>query len=359
MTSAEVSNRSSISGSFRVGETRANGRRASDGRNVAAAVIETPNVLDDPIEVVANSTGDQPSSASAIPPKPPTVTISESEQKPGVTPTTGDHTEIASAHSPAPRIDSSASGSGAVVGAAAGNSSKPARLDGREQNQFSVSAVNIEHISRAAPASADQQAAAPELVTETVRFSGTPDAFGGYNFAAMDADGLAEVSSALGGFHSYNARASAAPVNPFDLSSAANSVKIVLHDQTTSGSTIDFIKAPDTESLGLPPLPAEHTFFGLWKLDSAGEFATADIEVRYDDILASRLGLDEHWVKLWVCDGSTWNLLMNDPSFGRDTDRNLVWASASGFEYFAVSTPEPAALGVLFASALLALRRRR
>ncbi|HQY89497.1 MAG TPA: hypothetical protein PK402_12665, partial [Tepidisphaeraceae bacterium] len=103
----------------------------------------------------------------------------------------------------------------------------------------------------------------------------------------------------------------------------------------------------------------EHTFFGLWKLDSAGEFEEADIEVRYDDVLASRLGLNEHWVKLWITDGTSWDLLVNDPSFGRDTNRNLVWASAENVKYFAVSTPEPATLGVIVCAMVIALRRRR
>ena len=102
-----------------------------------------------------------------------------------------------------------------------------------------------------------------------------------------------------------------------------------------------------------------YTFFGLWKLDSAGEFEEADIEVRYDDVLASRLGLNEHWVKLWITDGTSWDLLVNDPSFGRDTNRNLVWASTESFKYFAVSTPEPATLGVIVGAMVIALRRRR
>lgn len=357
--------------SFRVGQTRANGRRASDGMNVAGAVIASPGFdlsNETGTELIASgSDGMQTVPSMAVPPKPPTVVIEESNSVASNDQTTSGSYQSASVssgpHDVAPPNnltgDSTSQTTGASVTIASNPSQSPVPS---EQHQFSISSIDT--MSRRAPLArpgvVDEPIESTDGITETVHFRGTPDAFGGYDFASMSASQLAMAAEALRGRSSdTTTRATLAPVNPFDTPSTANAVKLTLHDESAAGSVIDFLETVDVTSLGLPQLPKEHTFFGLWKLDSAGEFASADIEVRYDDILASRLGLDEHWVKLWVSDGSSWDLLMNSPTFGRDTDRNLVWASASDFEYFAVSTPEPATIGVVFGSMLIMLRRRR
>jgi hypothetical protein len=147
------------------------------------------------------------------------------------------------------------------------------------------------------------------------------------------------------------------PVTPMDLPEGANGARLILHHDTGNGAQIRFV---DTSLAGLPELPREHTFFGVWSLQDDGSFSAADLAVRYDDLRATRLGLHENWVKLWVYEDGAWVNLLTDPTFGRDTHRNLVWASVDRpFTFFAVSTPEPTTVVGVMSALSLMLRRRR
>ena len=85
-----------------------------------------------------------------------------------------------------------------------------------------------------------------------------------------------------------------------------------------------------------------------------------DLVVRYDDALASELGLNEGSLKLWQYESGEW-LRINDASFARDLQNHILSGNADpGLSFFAVSAPEPAAVGfVLVVGAPLLLRRRR
>jgi hypothetical protein len=98
----------------------------------------------------------------------------------------------------------------------------------------------------------------------------------------------------------------------------------------------------------------------VWSLETLSSFEAVDLLVRYDDLRAARLGLNEQILKLWVSDGVTWSLLWTDPSFGRDVYQNLLWVTAgSDVKYFAVSAPEPTTLTLLTAAGVVLGKRRR
>jgi hypothetical protein len=139
-----------------------------------------------------------------------------------------------------------------------------------------------------------------------------------------------------------------------------NAVRLeLLGKRTEEPAAIRMVLAPDVTRVGLPALPSEHTFIGVWMVEDPGDYETATITVRYDEALAARLGRNESVLKLWVSDGTEWTLLMNDPSFGIDIDRNLIWAKTTNARFFAVSAPEPTVLVTLVSASLLMLRRRR
>ncbi len=242
---------------------------------------------------------------------------------------------------------------------------------------------------------ADGTSASNQVVREeVVRFAGTPARVGGLDLTTNDPSAFASALSGIGGRSTSLGITSPAqgavtssivsgglsiwggsvidsaavapvsarpPVNPFGTPIIANAVELTLHDkQNPSPTQIQFVDLADITLAGLPDTPSGHRFFGFWSVQNAGSVASADLLVRYDDLLMSRMGLNEKVVKLWVSEtGHDWTLLLNDPSFGRDTDRNLVWASVDQVRYFAVSTPEPTLLGGVVALGVVALRRVR
>jgi hypothetical protein len=80
--------------------------------------------------------------------------------------------------------------------------------------------------------------------------------------------------------------------------------------------------------------------------------------VRYDDQLAAAENLNESILKLWAYDGGSWRRI-NDDSFSRDIGLNLIGGHVDGFEYFAVSAPEPGSTTLLLIGAGSAVLRRR
>jgi hypothetical protein len=201
----------------------------------------------------------------------------------------------------------------------------------------------------------------PATFDETIRFNGTPGRFGGYDFHTLEPFFASNVST----FHNFDSLLAAAqqlsfaPIDPFGPPVSANGARLVLHEKSdASTSSIAFVDAADVTTDGLPPLPQDHTFIGVWRLEAGSDFESADLMIRYDDLLMGRLGLNESLVKLWTTDGTDWIAHTLDASFGRDTNRNLVWASTGHFTSFAVSTPEPATLLVPMAACALVLRRR-
>jgi RNA polymerase sigma factor (sigma-70 family) len=150
------------------------------------------------------------------------------------------------------------------------------------------------------------------------------------------------------------------PISTVFVTPGANAVRLELVGKRSSEpAAIRMVLAPDVTRVGVPALPTEHTFIGVWMVENPGDYEAATITVRYDELLASRLGRNESVLKLWVSDGKTWTLLLNDPSFGIDIDKNLIWARTSDARFFAVSAPEPALLGALVSASILVLRRRR
>jgi hypothetical protein len=227
-----------------------------------------------------------------------------------------------------------------------------------------------------------------------VRFSGTPARFGGLDLAASDPSAFAFASNGLGsastvvgvtspdqgavtssivsgglsvwggsviGTAAVAPVSARPPVNPFGTPTIANAVELKLHDKRDPVPTqIRFVDLADVTLAGLPDTPRGHRFFGFWSVENAQAVGSADLLVRYDDLLMSRMGLNEKVVKLWVSEtGADWKLLLNDPSFGRDIDRNLVWASVDSVRYFAVSTPEPTLLGGIVSLGVVVMRRVR
>ncbi|HZN65156.1 MAG TPA: PEP-CTERM sorting domain-containing protein [Tepidisphaeraceae bacterium] len=139
-----------------------------------------------------------------------------------------------------------------------------------------------------------------------------------------------------------------------------NSARITLYD-AQNPAKLD-ISLMDKTRPEVPSLPKGHTFIGVWSMDTGiARPAGADLAVRYDDGLAAQLGLNEASLKLWRYDATTaqWQRI-NDGSFARDMENNILSGHAEGpTSFFAVSAPEPSALGVLAIAGAAALRRRR
>jgi RNA polymerase sigma factor (sigma-70 family) len=136
-----------------------------------------------------------------------------------------------------------------------------------------------------------------------------------------------------------------------------NSVRVTLHDARAPGK-LD-ISLLDKTRPEVPALPAGHTFIGVWSFDAGVTGASgADLTVRYDDRLAASLGLNEGALKLWRYDGSQW-IRINDGSFSRDTQNNLLSGHAEALSFFAVSAPEPSSACLALLGGMALLRRRR
>jgi hypothetical protein len=144
-----------------------------------------------------------------------------------------------------------------------------------------------------------------------------------------------------------------------------NSVRFQVNNARYGGDVAISLLSPLRGDI--PDLPAGHKFIGVWSFDGSelGGFDSVDLQVRYDDAMASALGIDQDLLKLWEFDAArhAWVRLDHDPSFSRDPLNKLLAARVDGeFTYFAVSAPEPAGAVTLLAiggAALTARRRRR
>jgi hypothetical protein len=139
-----------------------------------------------------------------------------------------------------------------------------------------------------------------------------------------------------------------------------NSVRLTLREARNPGK-ID-LSLLDKHRADVPALPQGHTFIGVWSIDTGltKPAGGIDLAVRYDDALASDLGLNEARLKLWQFEQGQW-LRINDGSFGRDMGHHILSGhAAADLTFFAVSAPEPGTIGAVFvAGAALLLRRRR
>jgi hypothetical protein len=147
-----------------------------------------------------------------------------------------------------------------------------------------------------------------------------------------------------------------------------NSARVTLTGVSKPANLSISLLATDREDL--PALPAGHTFIGAWSFDLSAQDGGADptitggvnLQVRYDHQLADALGLDDSVLKLWTYQDDQWVRHDFDSSFLRDPATHTLWAHiAADFTHFAVSAPEPGAIGltVLGLSVALTHRRRR
>jgi hypothetical protein len=138
-----------------------------------------------------------------------------------------------------------------------------------------------------------------------------------------------------------------------------NSVRLTLHDVQKAGLLRVSLLSKD--HVDVPALPKGHTFIGVWRYEP-GTLASGavDLTVRYDDQLAHELHLNANILKLWRYDGGQWIRMDHDATFWRDADQHVLGVTmpSGGFEFFAVSAPEPGALGVVLFGAAAALLRR-
>ena len=137
-----------------------------------------------------------------------------------------------------------------------------------------------------------------------------------------------------------------------------NSVRFSVHDAARDGLVRVSLLSLDHGDV--PALPKGHTFIGVWQFEKGMlEHGDIDLLVRYDDGLAEALRLNENSLKLWRYHDGQW-LRINDETFFRDTNLNLIGGTASDLEFFAVSAPEPSAISLaLLAGAAALLRRPR
>jgi RNA polymerase sigma factor (sigma-70 family) len=137
-----------------------------------------------------------------------------------------------------------------------------------------------------------------------------------------------------------------------------NSVRLTVHDAASDGPVRVSLLSRDHGEV--PALPQGHNFIGVWQFETGTlEHGAVDLMIRYDDALAAQLGLDENNLKLWRYHDGEW-LRINDESFFRDINLNLLGGSAGAMEFFAVSAPEPStAVVALLGGAAMLLRRRR
>ena len=136
-----------------------------------------------------------------------------------------------------------------------------------------------------------------------------------------------------------------------------NSARLTIHDAVKDGPVRVSLLSKDRNDV--PALPQGHTFIGIWQFEDGGlAHGAVDLLVRYDDGLAEELKLDENVLKLWRYHDGQW-IRINDSTFTRDTELNLIGGTAGALEYFAVSAPEPSAVAVLLLGGGAALLRRR
>ncbi len=81
---------------------------------------------------------------------------------------------------------------------------------------------------------------------------------------------------------------------------------------------------------------------GVWDI-SGPSFSSAALTIRYDDALASSLGLTEDDLKLFHYTGGHWVNITGSI----DTANNLISGSTDSLSMFAVGVPEPATIGLL------------
>lgn len=196
------------------------------------------------------------------------------------------------------------------------------------------------------------------LASRTATFAGTTANYGGYADSSWTPTKLTDLSNSLSAVK-VEEMSFSVPTVPTDADAlSVNGARVTLRNATADEPVaISFV---DTASTAIPALPAKHRFIGVWELDTTSSFEAIDLLVRYDDLRATRLGLNEQLLKLWVSDGETWTLMWLDPTFGRDVYKNLLWVSAdSDVKFFAVSAPEPATLTMLVAACALLAKRRR
>ncbi|HYE20746.1 MAG TPA: sigma-70 family RNA polymerase sigma factor [Tepidisphaeraceae bacterium] len=147
--------------------------------------------------------------------------------------------------------------------------------------------------------------------------------------------------------------------------SYVNAVRATVTDAADVGDLAISLLALDRDDV--PARPEGHHFIGLWSWSltgADGEPLTTggvDLAVRYDAALAADLGLDENVLKLWKYEAGNWVRLDGDPTFVRDTELHTLTVHVDGNEltYFAVSAPEPGAIGVIVVGAGVWLGRRR
>jgi MYXO-CTERM domain-containing protein len=139
---------------------------------------------------------------------------------------------------------------------------------------------------------------------------------------------------------------------------AAGSIDFSLNGSRTDG--IVAISRLSTQSTLAPARPVGHTFIGLWSFDATADFENVSLKVRYNDLLAQSLGLNESVLKLWVYDTDHW-VRITDSSFARDLTNHTLAGRWDSFTYVGVSAPDPGtATGLLgFAAGWLLRRRRR
>lgn len=133
-----------------------------------------------------------------------------------------------------------------------------------------------------------------------------------------------------------------------------NSMRITLHGAHADGSMTLSLLAPDRADV--PSLPNPRTIVGLWQLDGL-EADSLSVAIRYDDILAHQLGVDESSLTLWGFDG-TWRPLTDH--FSLNSYDHLISADGHPVTYLAVvgSVPEPGLLSLMAVAAGLLLARR-
>jgi hypothetical protein len=101
---------------------------------------------------------------------------------------------------------------------------------------------------------------------------------------------------------------------------------------------------------------------GAWDITSDFSFGTATLELRYDDALASLLGVTESNLKLWHYTGGAWT---NITASVDTINKTITGLSVTSFSPFAIAedlavVPEPSTILLFVAGAgVLWLRRRR
>ena len=134
-----------------------------------------------------------------------------------------------------------------------------------------------------------------------------------------------------------------------------NSVRLTFNSVSAAGSLTIYLDAPDRT--GVPFVDAP---MGIWNISAspALAFDTATLTFRYDDALATALGLNEADICLYHYLDGAWQ----DVTTGINTSTNRIWASGiDAFSYFAIGfvVPEPASAMILAAAGLAMAARRR